>query len=120
MNSKSLQARLTAAFVAQRPSRASMTGVEVQKTPDGGRKRVRGRARRPVTFTLCEPSSSGYGPQQVDVTGTRDEVDFELVAVPGTDVRELDEFELDGSRFRVEKLLPDNGYEVRAYVVRVA
>jgi hypothetical protein len=114
-----IQRRLTRAFVLRDPVEVALEGIEEVPSLSGAKARTRLVPRSPVVVTLCQPSDSGYRGALVDERGSRNSIDFELVATYGTDVREGDEFDSRGHRYRVESMMVANDYEVRALVHRV-
>lgn len=112
------QRRLTAAFVARAPEDVALSRATLSDDGEGGLAEVRSQVPE-QTFTFCESSSSGYGPPSVASDGARTLVDVMLVGAWDTDLRERDEFARLGGLWRVGVVLPDNGWERRAYVTRV-
>lgn len=111
--------RQTAAFVARFPVQVELERRVTVDDGEGGRTSALQPPLPPVTVTLCEPGSSGYGPPLAAADGTRRAVDFLLVAQPDVDVQAGDEFTVVPYRYRVDNVLPANGWETRAYVVKV-
>lgn len=108
----------TQSFIAFAPINLALEMHE--RVPDGagGFKIEHTNTRWEQTFTLVEPRNSGYGFQQAIPEGTNTLFDFMLVGEHDATVGEHDQFLHDGIRYRVETILPHNGYEVRAMILR--
>lgn len=113
------QRRITEAYVAANPSSIvltprkkvkSGTGITWQDQPP----------RAAQTFRLIDQSSpSGNQPTAITIDGAQRKVQYQLLGTWDTEVGLYDYWvDAEGFRCEVAELLPDNGYEQRAQVVR--
>lgn len=111
-----MQRRMTTAFINTRPVTITLTPRTKQAQDTGGYKWVDGAARQPQTMRLVEPPSAPVAISTND--GEQRQVEFLLIAEPDAAIEENDTFSLNGHEWQILDLYPDNGYEVRAKVVR--
>ena len=111
------QVSITEGFIATRPE--TLTLIPIDKVPDGkgGLKRSPGAARSPQTMRFVESGSLRADLRSTD-TGEQWAQDAILLAMPDAQIDIDDEFDWDGSRWKVEEVLFPNGYEIRATVLR--
>lgn len=113
------QRRVTAAFIAANPSSIVLTPRLRVKTGTGTTWQDQ-PPRAAQTFRLIDQSSpSGNQPTAVSIDGSQRKVTYQLLGA-WTTIIGLYDYWIDGDGFRCEvaELLPDNGYEQRAQVVR--
>lgn len=107
----------TSRFIALAPVQLELSINDMVDDGTGGRKRTPNGARAPQVFTLLEPGGSNYGPKLSQAEGTYTTYDFMLLGEWDAAIGLYDEFEYMGRTYRVENILPNNGYEVRAMVL---
>lgn len=114
--------RLTRAYVRVNPVNIRMTSYERQQDDQGSWRYLRGEDRFTQSFRLIESGQPGSNAAR-SVTGSDGIsriVEFELLGEHCADVRLYDRFKINGDEFEVIEVWPDNGYETRASVVRLA
>lgn len=113
------QRRITAAYIAANPS--SITLIPRKLVKSGTGTTWQDQPPRPAqTFRLIDQSSpSGNQPTATTIDGAQRKVQYQLLGAWDTVVG-LRDYWIDAEGFRCEvaELLPDNGYEQRAQVVR--
>lgn len=111
------QVAVTEGFISTRP--VTLTLVPMRKVPDGkgGMKRTASPARPPQIMRFVESGSLRADLRSTD-TGEQWAQDAVLLAMPDAAIEVDDEFEWDGSTWKVEEILFPNGYETRATVLR--
>lgn len=118
-----VQQRLTEALIAANPTTVTLTPHERVRTDAGGFTWEPREPRDPVTVHLAEPGAGGIRRSRT-VDGVEYEVDYLLVAQPGTPIAARDTFTLPGDDpaggYQVLYVYPPNGYETRAEVTRRA
>lgn len=114
--------RLTRAYVRQNSVNVRMTSYNRQQDDQGSWRYVRGGDRFTQSFRLIESGQPGSNAARsvTGVDGISREVEFELLGEHCADLRLYDRFSLNGDQFEVIEVWPDNGYETRASVVRLA
>lgn len=114
------QRRVTEAFIAANPSVLVLTPRERVKDANGARL-APGTPRNPQTLRLIDQSSSsGATPGRVETAdGVQREIVFVLLGPHDAQIGLHDSWaDASGTRYEVVELLPFNGYERRAQVVR--
>lgn len=84
----------------------------------GGRLKPTGAPRQSQVFSLLEPSSSGYGEPLVTSDGKQYTVDFMLLGEYNSTMEVDDVFTYGGKEYKIVAIMPDNGYEKRAVVLK--
>ena len=107
----------TSRFIAMVPVELELSINTMEDDGTGGKKRTPGGTRPPQVFTLLEPGGSNYGQKMSQPEGTYTVYDFTLLGEWDAIVGLHDEFTYMGNVYRVENILPNNGYEVRAMVL---
>lgn len=105
-------------FIAVAPVEIELDTFTVEDDGTGGKRTISSGTRPPQVFTLLEPRSSGYGEKLTMPEGTNSKFDFMLLGVWDAMIGMKDQFVMDGLVYRVENILPNNGYETRAMVLR--
>lgn len=111
---------VTDAFIAANPSTVTLTPRERVKT-GSGTKLVEGLARPPQVMRIIDQSSpKGPTPGMVIAgDGKQRKVEYQLLGRWDALVGLYDVFtDPQGIRWEVAEILPDNGYERRAQVIR--
>lgn len=115
-----MQRRNTAAFIAATPVTIALIPRTPVKTGTGTRY-VEGTPREPQTFKLIDQTRT-FGPEPGTVLtadGKQRKAEFQLLGAHDATIGLYDTWvDAAGIRFEVANLLPDNGYEKRAQVVR--
>ena len=113
-----LQKRLTQDFINTDP--VVLTLIPRTTVPDGsgGRKKVTQAPRLPQTFTLIEPSDSGFQLPIATDSGQQYTVQYMLLGTVDAIMEAGDVFVWDGKEYKLEAIMPFNGYERRAVVIR--
>lgn len=112
-----VQRGLTTAFIERLPVWVTLIPHERQKTPAGGYKRVALPPRAMQRMTLIEPPDAPLATPAQD--GVVQELIFTLLGEWDAEIGKDDEFDLDGHHWKVESVFHNNGWEVRARVVRL-
>lgn len=110
--------RMTRAFIAVRPVTITLTPRTDVADGAGGAVKTNGTARAPQTFSLIEPGGSGYKEPAMTDAGAQYTIDFMLLGEFDAVIAVDDVFTHDGREFKVLSVMPFNGYERRALVVR--
>lgn len=83
------------------------------RTPEGGQRLSGGPAVQTAARRVVQSVVADARHYQTDM-GERNECDAVMVGLHTDDIREQDEFTLDGRRYRVDWVHTDKRYEVRA------
>ena len=109
---------LTEAFIMVAPVSIALIPRTSTSDGTGGRLKPAGTPRSPQVFSLLEPGSSGYSEPVVTVDGKQHTIDFMLLGRYDSVMAVDDVFTYDGREYKIVALMPDNGYEKRAVVLR--
>ncbi len=112
-----IQRRITAEFIADRPSIITLIPTTREIQPNRSYAEVAGTPRDPQTGRLIPLVGAGASVTEGDV-GTVRTVDYQLLLPWDAVVAKGDTFTLAGDGYRVVEIEPDNGYETRAQVTR--
>jgi len=118
MDELTVNRELTAAFIARRPVTLTLTPRVETSDGAGGKTKSLGTPRAPQVFSLLEPSDSGYREPAAIEEGRQSSIDFMLLGTHDAIIGLYDVFTYDGREYKVVELMPDNGYEKRALVMR--
>lgn len=113
-----VQIRLTRAFIAADPVTITLTPRGLVPDGEGGRTRTALPPREPQVFTLIEPGNSGFQQPISDDTGEQYTVEFMLLGDPDVVMERNDVFTHEGENYKIREIMPFNGYERRAVVIR--
>ena len=113
-----IQKDLTEAFIAQKPTSIVLTPRIRVGDGAGGHTKVDGPPRSPQTFTLIEPGDSGAQQPFASSDGSQYTLQFILIGAYDAVVAADDVFTLDGFEYKIVEVMPFNGYEQRAVVIR--
>lgn len=114
--------RLTRAYVRSNAVNIRMTSYTRHQDDQGSWRYLRGDDRFTQPFRLIESGQPGSNAARsvTGVDGISRVIEFELLGDHCADLRLYDRFILNGDEFEVIEVWPDNGYEKRASVVRLA
>lgn len=91
---------------------------EATRTPSGGMIPAGGPTNLDPVKRFFSPTSAKER-LSIEVGGKLLNVDYVLVGLPGDDMKSEDTFVVDGQKFRIIYVAPENkDFETRAYVVR--
>lgn len=110
--------QLTEAFIMVSPVSLALQPRTSVADGTGGRLKPTGTPRSPQVFSLLEPSYSGFSEPLVTADGKQYTVDFMLLGRYDAVVAVDDVFTYDGREYKIVAVMPDNGYEKRAVVLR--
>lgn len=108
----------TLRFIRMAPMTITLRKSTKESDGSGGQVVVADGTRPAQVFTLLEPRNSNYLQKLTTAEGTNTTYDFMLLGEWNAVVGLNDEFTYDGLVYRVENILPNNGYETRAMVLR--
>lgn len=115
-----IQIGLTRAFVAADPVTISLTPRTLVPDGEGGSVRTPQTPRAPQVFTLIEPGNSGFQQPISDDTGEQYTIEFMLLGDPDVVMERNDVFTYENQDYQIREIMPFNGYERRAVVIRHA
>lgn len=113
-----IQKRLTKAFIDTAPVSLTLTPRNLVSDGEGGKRQVPGTPRTAQTFMLSEPSDSGARLPVATSDGEQLTIDFMLLGEFDAVIAEGDVFVYNGYEYKIETIMPFNGYERRALVIR--
>lgn len=113
-----VQREITAEFIAYNPTEITLIPNVRMTQPGGGWKRIPGDPRPMQIGRLVPLGGIGGAVVSTDDAGTARRVDYQLIFPWDAEIEKDDEFSAFGDVCQVVELEPDNGYEVRAQVVR--
>lgn len=124
MTSRDIELRVnrrnTLAFIAANPSEIVLIPAVKVKTASGGTRIEDGTPRAPQTLRLIDqsgPASSNPGVQSA-LDGKQRLVIFQLLGPYDAVIEVGDHWFIGTTRYEVTDVLPFNGYEIRAQVVK--
>lgn len=110
-----VQVAVTEAFIATRPVALTLVPHEKVSDGSGGFRLVPQPPRTPQQMRFVESAGSDISPTEI---GEQFRERATLLGMPDAAIAVNDEFEWDGSTWKVIEMLFPNGYEVRATVAR--
>lgn len=118
MNYVDVQRSVTKAFINFSPVIVQLIPRSKVSDGQGGFKKVVQTARQPQTFALIEPGDSGFSQPVVPEAGEQYTVQYMLLGMHDAVMAKDDVFSHGGKEFKLLEVMPDNGYEKRAVVIR--
>lgn len=118
MNALDVNRRVTLAFIDQNPVDIALIPRSSGRTATGGRLKTSEEPRASQRFSLIEPSDSGFRYPSSTSDGSQYSVDFMLLGAYDAVMEKDDVFVYEGREYKLLEIMPDNGYEKRAVVVR--
>lgn len=115
-----LQKRATALFIAANPLALALTPVTRVKTGTGF-SQTPGTPRPTQTFRLIDQSSVVVGNEPGRLRsseGQERKITHQLLGTFDCEMAVMDFWLSPGARYEIDEILPDNGYERRAKVIR--
>jgi hypothetical protein len=109
--------RLTRQFIEVAPVTIELIPVAVAQSA-GGRDEVMQTPRAPQVFTLLEPGDSGHRDKVTMVDGSQLTIEYLLLGEWDAQMADGDRFIHDGRKYKLVHVMPENGYERRAMVIR--
>ena len=108
----------TKLFIDIAPVTLTLTPRALVDDGEGGKRKVAQTPRAPQVFTLIEPSNSGQTAMVTTDDGSQDTLEFLLLGEFDAIIGKDDVFTFEGREYKVEIIMPFNGYERRAGVLR--
>jgi hypothetical protein len=112
-----VQTRLTQTFINSRPVTITLTPHTWSKDGSGGRKKTPGPPRTPQVVRFIEQVTVRNLSARTDI-GSQYAEEATVLMMPDAEVAPNDEFEWDGSTWRVDSLQFPNEWSKRAAVLR--
>lgn len=109
--------RATKRFIDVAPVSIVLTPVLETQTA-GGKQQVEQAPRTAQVFTLLEPGDSGHRDKTTMVDGSQLTLEYLLLGEHDAEMAAEDRFVHDGRKYKIVHVMPDNGYERRAMVIR--
>lgn len=110
--------QLTAAFIATCPVEVTLTPRTLASDGTGGVVLTSGTTKAPQVVSLLESGDSGYRTPVASDNGKSLSFDFLMLGLHDADFAENDVFTYEEREYKIITLMPDNGYEKRALVMR--
>lgn len=112
-----VQTRLTETFINSRPVTITLTPITWSKDGSGGRKKTPGPPRTPQVVRFIEQVTVRNLSARTDI-GSQYVEEATVLLMPDAIIEPNDEFEWDGSTWRVDSLQFPNEWSKRAAVLR--
>lgn len=115
-----LNRRLTQRFIQTSPQCVRLHPYEREKDDQGGWRYVAQELRPSQTFRFIESGQPGSNAAStiVEIDGVRREIELEILGEHCAEMAVNDRFELDGIKYEIVQIWPDNGWEKRGSVIR--
>lgn len=111
------QTKITEAFINSRPVTLVLTPYTQAKDGSGGRKKTPGPPRPPQVMRFIEQVTVRNLSARTDL-GSEYVEEATLLLMPDAAIAPNDEFDWDGSRWRVDSMQFPNEWSIRAAVLR--
>lgn len=110
--------QLTASFIATCPVEVTLVPRAQTSDGTGGVVLTSGESKSPQLVAILESGDSGYRTPVASDNGKSLSFDFLMLGLHDADFAENDVFTYQEREYKIVTLMPDNGYEKRALVMR--